>query len=405
MLMQPKKLRSIAEFLVVGVCTVTFALTILGICASVLGSDAAGRRDFAEYWASGYQLAHHANPYDGDAILRLERSVGFPSGIPVLIMWNPPPALLLVLPLGFLDPTAADWLWLLLLLASLVASVRMVWIMHGRPKNQVHWLGYSFAPALVCLLAGQVSAFVLLGLVLFLRLHQSRPFLAGVSLWLCLLKPHLFLLFGAVLLVWTIITRSYKLIAGTAIALGVSTAIAFMLDPLVWVHYSQIMSTMSTARMQQELIPCLSIMLRWIISPKTMWLQYLPSALGCIWALAYFKKHYDHWDWMEHGSLLMLFSVLLAPYTWLMDQAILIPALLHAAYLTRSRSLIAILALTSAVIEIGTLRGLAPTHSAFYLWTAPAWLAWYLYAIRDRAAETGETFDASPLAEVREVTL
>src|SRR5439155_6257151 len=188
MLMQPKKLRAIAEFLVVGVCTVTFALTILGICASVLGSDAAGRRDFAEYWASGYQLAHHANPYDGDAILRLERSVGFPSGIPVLIMWNPPPALLLVLPLGFLDPTAADWLWLLLLLASLVASVRMVWIMHGRPKNQVHWLGYSFAPALVCLLAGQVSAFVLLGLVLFLRLHQSRPFLAGVSLWLCLLK-------------------------------------------------------------------------------------------------------------------------------------------------------------------------------------------------------------------------
>jgi len=405
MLMQTKKLRAIAEFLVVGVCTVTFALTILGICASVLGSDAAGRRDFAEYWASGYQLAHHANPYDGDAILRLERSVGFPSGTPVLIMWNPPSALLLVLPLGFLSPTIADLLWLLLLIACLVASVRMVWIMHGRPKNQLHWLGYSFAPALVCLLAGQVSIFVLLGLVLFLRWHRSQPFLAGVSLWLCLLKPHLFMPFGIVLLVWAIITRSYKLLAGTAIALGVSTAIAFILDPLVWVHYGQMMSTMSTARMQQELIPCMSIMLRSIISPKIMWLQYLPSALGCIWALAYFRKHYDHWDWMEHGSLLMLVSVLLAPYTWLMDQAILIPALLHAAYLTRSRSLVAILALASALIEIGALRGLAPTHSAFYLWTAPAWLAWYLYAIRGTAAEPGGTFDAPRFAEIREVTL
>jgi hypothetical protein len=72
MLIQPKKLRALAEFLVVGVCTMTFALTILGIFASVVGSDAAGRRDFAEYWASGYQLAHHANPYDGDAILRAE---------------------------------------------------------------------------------------------------------------------------------------------------------------------------------------------------------------------------------------------------------------------------------------------------------------------------------------------
>jgi hypothetical protein len=72
----------------------------------------------------------------------------------------------------------------------------------------------------------------------------------------------------------------------------------------------------------------------------------------------------------------------LAPYTWLMDQAILIPALLHAAYLTRSRSLVAILALASAVIEVGILRGLPLLHSAFYLWTAPAWLAWYLYATR-----------------------
>jgi uncharacterized membrane protein (UPF0127 family) len=392
---QRQKLRSLAELLVLTVCTVTFVFTVLGIFASVLGRDAAGRRDFAEYWASGYQLAHHGNPYDRDAILSLERSVGFPSGTPVLIMWNPPPALLLVLPLGFLGPTTADWLWLLLLLASLVGSVRMVWSMHGCPKNLVHCLGYSFAPALVCLLAGQVSIFVLLGLVLFLRLHRSHPFMAGVSLWLCLLKPHLFLLFGIVLLVWAIVTRSYTLLLGAAVALGVSTAIPFILDPLVWVHYGQMMSTMSTVRMQQELIPCVSIMLRWIISPKTMWLQYLPSALGCIWAIAYLRKHNDHWDWMEHGSLLMLVSVLLAPYTWLMDQAILIPALLHAAYLTRSRSLVAILALASAAIEVGILRGPPVMHSALYLWTAPAWLAWYLYA---RHSYTANAYEASLLA-------
>jgi hypothetical protein len=400
------KLRAISEFLVVAICTASFALTTLGVCAAMLGTDAAGTRDFVEYWASGHQLAHHANPYDRDTILALERSVGFPSGIPVLIMWNPPPALLLVLPLGFLGPIAADFLWSLLLLACLVVSVRMVWIMHGRPKNQLYWLGYAFAPALACLLAGQVSLFVLLGLVLFLRLHRSHPFLAGASLWLCLLKPHLFLPFGIVLIAWVIITRSYKLFAGTIIALGLSTAIAFILDPLVWVHYGQMMSTMSTARMQQELIPCVSIMLRWIISPKAMWLQYLPSALGCIWALAYFRKHYHHWDWMEHGSLLMLVSVLSAPYTWLMDQAVLIPALLHAAYLTRSRNLIAILALVSAVIEIGVLRRLPLLHSAFYLWTAPAWLAWYLYATRHRNTinvhEPSLPVKGVPMATVRD---
>jgi hypothetical protein len=107
---------------------------------------------------------------------------------------------------------------------------------------------------------------------------------------------------------------------------------------------------------------------------------------------------------MEHGSLLMLVSVLVAPYTWLMDQAILIPALLHAAYLTRSRSLIAVLALASAVIDIGALRGMALLHSAFYLWTAPAWLAWYLYAIRATAGQPGHAFDPPLLADRSEAT-
>ena len=82
----------------------------------------------------------------------------------------------------------------------------------------------------------------------------------------------------------------------------------------------------------------------------------------------------------------MLVSVLVAPYTWLMDQAILIPALLHAAYFTRSRTLITILALASAVIETATLRGIPLLHSAFYLWSAPAWLVWYLVAGRASVA-------------------
>ena len=111
-------------------------------------------------------------------------------------MRNPPSALLLTLPLGFFGLRAGALLWSLFLLACLVLSVRMLWAMHGRPRNQLHWLGYTFAPALDCLMSGQMSLFVLLGLVLFLRLHRSRPFLAGASLWLCMLKPHLFLPFG-----------------------------------------------------------------------------------------------------------------------------------------------------------------------------------------------------------------
>ncbi len=115
-------------------------------------------------------LVKHANPYDRDAILQLERSLGLPSGIPPLIMRNPPFGLVLALPLGFVGPKTGSLLWFLLSLSCLVASVRMVWSMHGRPKNHLHWLGYSFVPVLACLLAGQMSLLILLGLGPFLAL-------------------------------------------------------------------------------------------------------------------------------------------------------------------------------------------------------------------------------------------
>jgi hypothetical protein len=65
-----------------------------------------------------------------------------------------------------------------------------------------------------------------------------------------------------------------------------------------------------------------------------------------------------------------------------MDQVLLMPALLHAVCLTRSRSLVAIFALSSAVVGVWILRGNVPLYSAFYIWFAPAWLAWYLYATK-----------------------
>jgi hypothetical protein len=372
-----KHVRTIAELLVVTICALTFAITALGFIVSVLRKDAVGTRDFVEYWASGNLLAHHANPYESGAILRLERSVGF--NLPAQIMANPPWALPLVLPLGALSPRVGYLLWMLSSIACLVASVRIVWAMHGRPTTQWNILGYTFAPALLCLLAGQVTVYVLFGLVLFLRWHRSRPFMAGVSLWLCLLKPQLFLPFGAVLLAWIILNRSYKVMAGTAVALGVSMAITLVLDPHVWANYFRMMST---ARLDQANVPCLSILLRQQVWPHALWLQWIPTALGSIWALAYFWRHRQTWDWLKEGSVLTLVSLLVPPYTWILDQAVLIPSLLHGAYATRSRSLIALLALSSAAIEIGLFRPTSVLQSFFFVWTVPAWLAWYLLAVR-----------------------
>jgi hypothetical protein len=283
-----------------------------------------------------------------------------------------------VLPLGLLGVRGASLLWSLLMVASLWASVRMIAEMHNRQGSPLNLLAYSFAPALSCLIAGQMGLFVLLGLVLFLRLHRTLPFLAGASLWLCAVKPHLFLPFGVVLLLWIVLSRRYTIVLGAAAAFAFSTALALALDPQVFPHYTQMMQA---AQLDTKFIPCVSTMLRLYLKPNAVWIQFVPAALGCIWALAWFLRHRD-WDWLEHGSLLMLVSVVVAPYSWFMDQAVLLPAILYGLYRNRSRNLVAILALLSAMVEIANFRGVPLGNHILYPWTAPVWLAWYLLAIR-----------------------
>jgi hypothetical protein len=365
-----------AELSIAAVCGLALVLTALFIFAAPLSGQLAGARDFVVYWATGQQLVHHANPYDRDAMTRIERAAGLPAVYGVGFMRNPPWGLPLALPLGLIGVRVGTFLWSLLLLACLIVSVRMLWLVHGRPENYLHWLGLSFAPALVCLISGQTALFALLGLVLFLRLHRTNPFLAGASLWFCALKPHLFLPFGVVLLAWVIVSRSYRLLLGAAAAMATSCAVVYCIDPTAWLDYSEMMRT---SGIQKEFIPCLGIVLRLWLRPQATWLQYVPVTLGCVWALGYFWRRRRTWDWMKDGSPLMLVSIFLAPYCWLFDQALAVPALLQGAYVTRSRVLVAVLAFASIFMEAESACGVK-LPSGFYLWTAPAWLAWYLVA-------------------------
>ena len=378
--------RDLAEFTILLAAFLALALVILFFAVSV-GGGLAGSRDFVSYWATGQQLVHHGNPYDSNAVSALEHSVGLANQA-VLIMRNPPWALPLAYPLGFLPLRVAGILWTLLLVACLLLSVRLVRDLHGSPHNRIHWLGLSFTPALICVTMGQTALFGLLGLVLFLRLQPSRPFLAGAALWLCALKPHLFLPFAAALAAWIVFSRSYKLLAGFVAAIALSSSAAFAMAPGAWGDYARLMRSPAV---ENEFIPCLADAMRHWLNPDAAWLQYLPAALSCIWALIYFWRHRTRWNWVTNGSPLILVSLLAAPYCWFYDQGLAIPALMDGAYATRNRSILATLGILILVadLELCFIKVISP----LWLWTAPAWLAWYLLA---RAS--AERSDQKPLA-------
>lgn len=376
--------RDFSEFFIAAVAGLALAVTILYIFAVPVAGKLAGSRDFVSYWAAGQQLVHRANPYDRDAIGRLEHSAGLDSRA-LLVMRNPPWALPLVLPLGFLGMRAASILWTLMLLACLLLSVRLVHQMHGLPANRIDWLGFAFTPGLICLTMGQTSLLSLLGLLLFLRFHYERPLAAGTALWFCVLKPHLFLPFFSALAAWIVVSHSYKVLIGAVAAVLTSSALASLIDPNVWLNYFRLMRSPAV---ENDSIPCLPDAIRLWLMPQATWIQYLPSAIACVWAIAYFWRRRLSWDWRANGSPLMLVSILFAPYCWFYDQCLVMPALLHGAYTARSRNWLIVLALLilAADIQIGFVKVISP----LWLWTAPAWFAWYMMT-RSPVAQTGHS--------------
>jgi len=387
-----KKERNFPVLLIAIACALAAVFTTLFLSILPTNRAIVARRDFITYWAAGQQLAHHGNPYDPETMDRLERGAGFQGGTSYY-MRNPPWALPLALPLGYFDATTTALPWSLLMLGILISSVRILWSLFGSAGTHFEWLGYCFPPALFCVILGQTSILLLFGLVLFLRLHKTRPFSAGAALWFCTLKPHLFLPFAVVLLVWIFVSHSYRILAGSLAAMAAGGMVTALIDPAAWSQYSYYMRTSVVTR---EFTPCLGDVLRDSIRPSSEWLAFVPAALGCAWALVYFWPRRLTWDWLENGSPLILVSLFVAPFGWIFDQALAIPALLYAVSRNPSRTLLGTLALIYILVEIQIVSPFG-LHSAAYLWPAPVWLVWYLLARTSARKVADTTAVASPL--------
>ena len=283
-------------------CVLAALFTALFLATMPFNRAVVAKRDYITYWATGRQLLRHGNPYDPAALNKIEQDAGFRNGRPYF-MRNVPWALPLALPLGYFDAQTAALPWSLFMLGLLIASVRMMWKMvvsdSNRAENHLDWLGYCFPPALFCVIIGQTSILLLFGLVLFLRLQRTRPFGSGAALWLCTLKPHLFLPFIVVLLTWIVFSRSYRILAGATTAMAAGAAVTEWIAPGA---FGQYLYYARTSVMTREFTACLGDVIRDAINPAAEWLAFVPAALACVWAVGYFWARRNTWDWLEDGN-------------------------------------------------------------------------------------------------------
>ena len=291
--------------------------------------------DFVEYWAAGQLLVAGENPYDPVRVHELELQAGR-TDEPIL-MWNPPWALPLVLPLGTLPARPAHILWMALNLLALVASAQLLWRNYGGDAARP-WIAalltVTFAPALIALVVGQISPLVLLGAAAFLPLVRNRrDFAAGAVTTLLAVKPHMAYLFWAALVVWAVGAGRWRLLVGGTVAGVVLTGIAMAFRPTVVADYWHTLRETPS----QYASPTIGCLLRLALDSPSFGWQFVPLVPGFGWLAWWGWRHRANWDWSEQLPTLLLASALTAAYgAWLFDLVLLlVPVIALAARLSQ----------------------------------------------------------------------
>ena len=376
----------LATLLVIAAYVIGGGVALLFFILHLWSGDSAN--DLVSYWAAAKQLIHHASPYDAAAILRTEHAGGLPANIPALIVRNPPLILPLIWPLGYFSAPVAARLWLLFSTTCTAAAIYLF----GRRHNvgRIAWLVFAFAPVAASLHTGQCAPLLALAIALFLRCERGHPAIAGAALSLCILKPHLFFPLWAVLMVWSIANRKYRLALGFAAALTVLSGVATLLaGPRIWGQYGTLLSGVAAGR---EFIPAPSVLLELALPSTFAWIRYLPAALAALWAVLHYIRARASWNWAQQLPLLLTLGVAVAPYFWFTDLAILLPLAIFA--LTSSRAALLVFAAINAAIQIPLEHGLS-IHSSWIAAITLAWLIWIVavQAVRQPASrELCESF-------------
>jgi len=347
----------------------------------------AADRDSIAYWAAGRLITEHRNPYDHAQVLDLQRQHGYREDRP-LVLRTPPWSLFLVAPLGWLSPFSAWIAWLAVLFGCLVIGVRVTRKLYDATSshNLFVLVAYTFAPVPACLVSGQMGLILMLGIVLFLYLEPNYPIAAGAALILPFAKPHLLVLFWLGLLGWAVSKRKYRVVLGFLLSLALAILLAIVLNEKVFIDYREMLRG---AAIQREFIPAFSGVLRLLFFRQGFWVQFVPMAIGAIWAVIYIFRNLSGWRWQVHGPALLIVSVLTTPYGWLSDEAVLLPAVLQAAALVyairehlsmRSKVAIAVFGSLNLLLLL-ILRFKIPFSTGIYFWSSLVWSSWYFYGV------------------------
>ena len=288
-----------------------------------------GTRDGIQYWNSLQLLLKGENPYDPQAVVNLDATLGAYKSQPTM-SFNPPWVPVFLSPIFWGSFSQAMWAWRLAQLILVVAIWRLLVPSHAsREQKIVSGIALAaFYPLLDSFHSGQFGILLALGITLIIRQRQlSFSLISATALVICLSKPHLFLpLFG-----YLVFDKSKILITAACVCVAASLA-SFGLEPLLfWIESIR-------APLHPELITRVvefrsDSLCSWTRGVLSDWgfgeSSWLMLVFACASLLSGYVVKKRSKDFECDAPTLVLLGLLLTPYGWMSDYTILAPLIIR----------------------------------------------------------------------------
>ena len=316
-------------------------------------------RDLSVYLASTKALLLQRSPWDAATISAVAHAYGYmPAGMNAAGLWTLPMIFPFLAAFTLLPYSLAAWLWCFLNLLLLWADANLIrqWLPGLKLRTQVILMA-AFPPVFALLLWGQVPGLVLFGYLAFIYCaERRRDGLAGLALTLTTFKPHLGFLALIFIAYWMVRERRWKVAVGLLLGLAISMALVFVFSPNWMMDYR---NAVQTPPLSYDASTLFRVLYR-VVFPQQPWIQFGGLAASSIGLLGYLIWRRPRFDLLPMMPLLLAWSVALAPYGWIYDQIVALPALIWLVHSALQR------------------------HPAWFVWTlvAAGSAAYYLQVVR-----------------------
>jgi len=312
--------------------TVLFIL-VIGITFSVFVPARRvgwGENDFLAYWSASKTMLSGGNPYEPKDLFKVQSAIRpeLNNLSDLREALGPPVTMLMLSPLTMLDFEVSTRFWIFFNVLFLSIALYLLWEMlfdpdDGKSLILTFGVGFLFGNTIRLIELGQFSAVVLIAFVILIWcLNRGRYEWAGLVLFFLMIKPQITYLVIAVVFIWAIRNRKWRLFTGFFGSGLIFLALSWLLSPDLLPSFISAVISYSRVPVYYTTIGSLMESYFGISAFKYFGLVILLLSIPL-------SNYVAKAGWLTSLNIALVISIPFAPYGFSFDHILLLPAIVQ----------------------------------------------------------------------------